>query len=197
MLIAGFLSACSDGGSTSSNISKDLSSTSTSTGASHSQKSSDRSSITKTEFNKIKDGMTYKEVATIVGSNGEVMSEAGEKGDPAHTVIYSWNGDKGWGANANVTFQNNKVINKAQFGVDSGSSAKITMKKFDQVKNGMTYDQIKSIIGGDGAKDSESGTEGSADYTVIYSFQGSNLGSNATFMFQGGKLINKAQAGLK
>jgi len=141
--------------------------------------------------------MTYKEVATIVGSIGEVMSEAGEKGDPAHTVIYSWNGDKGWGANANVTFQNNKVINKAQFGVDSGSSAKITMKKFDQVKNGMTYDQVKSIIGGDGAKDSESGTEGSADYTVIYSFQGSNLGSNATFMFQGGKLINKAQAGLK
>jgi hypothetical protein len=154
-------------------------------------------SISKTEFKSIKSGMSYKKVKKIVGGGGKLLSESGSKGDSFHTAIYEWDGASGWGANANVTFQNNKVINKSQIGVDSGSKAKITMKKFKKIHNGMSYSKVKKIIGGAGSKNSESGQKGSPEYTVIYGYKGNTLGGNAMFTFQGGKLLNKAQFGLK
>lgn len=58
-------------------------------------------------------GMTYDEIKDIIGSEGELQSEvAGYK-----IQMYMWNGEKGIGANANVTFQNGKVQAKAQFGL--------------------------------------------------------------------------------
>lgn len=67
------------------------------------------------KFNKIETGMTYEEVVGIIGEEGTVMSES-EIGK-TKTTMYSWNGKGSIGANANVTFQNNKVISKAQFGL--------------------------------------------------------------------------------
>lgn len=73
--------------------------------------------ITKEDFDKIKDGMTYEEVVKIIGSEGEVMSESGSEGDPSHTIMYSWEGEGDIGANANMTFQGGELVNKAQFGL--------------------------------------------------------------------------------
>ena len=62
----------------------------------------------------------------------------------------------------------------------------------------MSYEEVKSIVGGEGTVASEGGTKGNSDYTVIYDYKGSgSTGANASFMFQGGKLINKSQAGLE
>ena len=78
------------------------------------------------------------------------------------------------------------------------SEASITKAEFDQIKNGMTYDEVKGIIGGEGELSAESGEKGSEFYTVIYMYQGEGeLGANANFTFQGGKLQMKAQIGLK
>ncbi|MEC0182475.1 DUF3862 domain-containing protein [Paenibacillus peoriae] len=74
--------------------------------------------ITKTKYNKIKNGMTYEEVAKIIGGPGEALSEVGEKGDEFYTVMYSYKGEGGLGANANFTFQGNKLHAKAQFGLE-------------------------------------------------------------------------------
>lgn len=71
--------------------------------------------ITMEEYNKIQSGMTYDEVKEIIGSGGELTSTVSANG---YTVsIYSWYGNKTTGANANVTFENGKVIGKAQVGL--------------------------------------------------------------------------------
>jgi len=70
--------------------------------------------------------------------------------------------------------------------------------EFDQIKNGMTYEQVSAIVGGPGEIVFETGTPGDQFYTVKYQFKGEGImGSNAQFMFQGGKLNTKAQMGLK
>ncbi|WP_256703407.1 DUF3862 domain-containing protein [Paenibacillus peoriae] len=74
--------------------------------------------ITKAKYNKIKNGMTYEEVAKIIGGPGEAVSEVGEKGDEFYTVMYSYKGEVDPGANAVFTFQGNKLQAKAQFGLE-------------------------------------------------------------------------------
>ncbi len=62
----------------------------------------------------------------------------------------------------------------------------------------MTYEQIVEIIGGEGDILSESGNEGDQFHTVNYMYNGEgDLGANANFTFQGGKLQNKTQMGFK
>jgi hypothetical protein len=75
---------------------------------------------------------------------------------------------------------------------------KVTKAQFDKIKTGMSYSQVKKIIGADCTVQSESGTKGTALHTVMYGCDGSGqLGANMNFMIQGGKLITKAQFGLK
>lgn len=70
--------------------------------------------VTMEKFTSIKEGMTYEEVVKILGSEGEVTSSneiAGIK-----TVMYQWKGTT-LGANMNATFQDGKMMSKAQFGL--------------------------------------------------------------------------------
>ncbi|PEN88562.1 hypothetical protein CN553_23450 [Bacillus cereus] len=59
--------------------------------------------------------MTYEEVVQIIGSEGEVTSESTVA--DYITKLYTWKGEGSLGANANITFQNNKVQAKTQFGL--------------------------------------------------------------------------------
>lgn len=71
--------------------------------------------ITLAEFQQVKNGMTYEEVVKIIGGQGTLQSEAG---DGKYKIeMYSWDGEGGFGANANVTFQGGKVTAKAQIGL--------------------------------------------------------------------------------
>lgn len=144
--------------------------------------------------------MTYEEVVKIIGSEGTVQSETGEKGTQFHTVIYAWDGAAGWGANAMLTFQGGKLQSKAQAGVGDGSKSDvtITIDEFNQIENGMTTEQVFEIIGGEGELTSQTGEEGSQYHTVTYTYYGENgMGANAILMFQGGKLNSKSQFGLE
>ncbi|MED0672124.1 hypothetical protein P4S95_18260 [Aneurinibacillus aneurinilyticus] len=55
--------------------------------------------------------------------------------------------------------------------------------------------EVEKIIGGPGELVSESGNKGEPLHTIIYAYK--DLGANANFLFQGNKLQNKAQIGLK
>lgn len=66
-------------------------------------------------FQQIRNGMTYRQVEKIIGKEGTLLSSYGE--GEHNTFIMQWNGYGSIGANATVTFQNNKVISKAQFGL--------------------------------------------------------------------------------
>ncbi len=72
--------------------------------------------ISAAEFKAIATGMTQAEVTAIVGSPGEVISENELAG--TRTVMVKWDGESGFGANANAMFQNGKLIQKSQFGLE-------------------------------------------------------------------------------
>lgn len=76
-----------------------------------------KTTISKNEFDRIENGMTYDQVKGIIGSDGEVMSEGGDKGTEYYTIMYMWKGEGSPGANANFMFQGGKLNNKAQFGL--------------------------------------------------------------------------------
>ena len=145
--------------------------------------------LTEEKFAQIQNGMTYEEVVDIIGSEGTVVSESGTKGDPYHTVIYEFKTD-GWLAAANMTFQGGKLLNKSQAGL-SNSEIEITLEQFNQLETGMTKEQVFDILGGEGVITSDSGD------TVMYSYNGTSLGANASLMFQDGKLVSKSQLGLE
>lgn len=72
------------------------------------------------EYEKIKDGISYKEVVQIIGAEGEEMSRNKIQGVPGvmesiETVMYQWVNSNG--GNMNAIFQNDKLIQKAQFGL--------------------------------------------------------------------------------
>ena len=74
----------------------------------------------------------------------------------------------------------------------------VTLAEFEKIQNGMTQAEVEAIIGGACTMNSEVGEKGTAIYTVSYGCNGKGtLGANALFMYQGGKLMTKSQAGLK
>ncbi|WP_336967253.1 hypothetical protein [Bacillus cereus] len=78
---------------------------------------SSRPGLTKVKFENIQNGMTYEQVKEIIGTDGELISEGGEKGTEFYTVMYMWEGVGSPGANANFMFQGGKLNSKAQFGL--------------------------------------------------------------------------------
>lgn len=71
------------------------------------------------EYNSIQIGMTYQEVVDIIGSTGEALAEVDLGiGHEYYTNMLMWEGEGIVGANANIMFQDGKVIQKAQFGLE-------------------------------------------------------------------------------
>ncbi|WP_246628109.1 hypothetical protein [Paenibacillus oenotherae] len=80
--------------------------------------SSDKIKITKEQYAQINNGMTYKEVAEIVGGEGEVITESGEKGSDMYGIGVMYEGEGGVGASANFIFIGDKLQTKTQFGLE-------------------------------------------------------------------------------
>lgn len=84
-----------------------------------------------------------------------------------------------------------------------GEKVTITLEEFQQIKPGMTKEEVFKIIGGEGELAAQSATDlpsGAKMIIEIYNFYGddnSSLGANANFTFQDNKLEMKAQVGLK
>jgi hypothetical protein len=70
----------------------------------------------------------------------------------------------------------------------------VTLANYMQIENGMTYEQVKGIIGIAGEEISSSNLAGYS--TVMYSWKNRN-GSNMNAMFQNDLLVTKAQFGLR
>ena len=76
-------------------------------------KHDDQSGITAAKYAAIRPGMTYKQVVAILGSPGEEISSSDLAG--YRTVMVDWKNNSG--ANMNAMFQNGRLINKAQMGL--------------------------------------------------------------------------------
>lgn len=138
-------------------------------------------------FLSIQMGATYDDVVSIFGKGKEVSSiEAGG----IKTVIYSWNG-KGI-SNMTITIQNDIVTQKAQAGL-MDMDAKITSDLYNKIQNGMTYEEVKTILG-EGQLMSY-GKIANIE-SVMYEYINKD-GSNANFTFSNNSLQMKAQVGLE
>lgn len=85
--------------------------------------------LTLENYYRIKNGMTYDEVKDIIGPASEenasnVLGEGTEF--EVHTSIFSWNG---FLKSLNITFQNGRVVSKAQFGLQHGKTHEEETKK--------------------------------------------------------------------
>jgi len=69
--------------------------------------------VTLSEYHQISDGMSYEQVKRIIGDPGKEMSRSDIAGYT--TIMYSWSNSGG--SNMNAMFQNDKMVNKAQFGL--------------------------------------------------------------------------------
>ncbi len=73
-----------------------------------------------------------------------------------------------------------------------GDGVLITFAQYKKLEVGMSVEEVTNILGGEGEALSET------ENMVVYSYKGAaGDGSNAVLSFQGGKLLTKAQAGLK
>jgi len=77
--------------------------------------------VTMAQYESIRDGMSYEEVTQIVGTPGEENARNhldGVEGvmGSIETVMYSWQNPDG--SNMNAMFQNNRLVQKAQYGLD-------------------------------------------------------------------------------
>lgn len=146
-----------------------------------------KSKISYENFANIKMGMKYSDVIKILGEGKE---ESSSEVSGIKTVMYSWNGSGI--SNMNVTVQNGAVMGKAQAGL-KGTNAKVTLEKYNSVKEGMTYDQVKAVLG-EGELTSQ--TKIMDMESSIYSWINRD-GSNMNCTFTGGKMQMKAQFNLK
>ena len=71
--------------------------------------------VTLAAYNALHEGMSYSEAVRILGSSGTELSSGGAESGYA-TVMYQWKASSGVG-NMTAMFQNGRLINKAQFGL--------------------------------------------------------------------------------
>lgn len=74
--------------------------------------------ITKEQYAKIENGMTYEEIIEIVGSEGEIMAESGKKGSDLYVFVVMYEGSGDLGASASFSFLGDELQSKAQFGLE-------------------------------------------------------------------------------
>lgn len=67
------------------------------------------------QFNRLRDGVSYDTISRMLGDPGTVMSEVNLAG--IHTVMIQWSNDNPLDGGLNATFQNGRLIAKAQFGL--------------------------------------------------------------------------------
>jgi hypothetical protein len=105
-----------------------------------------------------------------------------------------------WGAVNNAIESRKADIRKVFSGLTndtprrSASPPIVTQAGYELVQDGMSYGQVRTIIGASGKEVSHSDIGGYT--TVMYSWSNDD-GSSMSAMFQNGKLVNKSQFGLQ
>ncbi len=93
------------------------------------------------------------------------------------------------------TLGQNKAIQKSVSGV-SDESEYITMEEYNSIENGMSYDEVKEIVGGTGEVSSEVESNG-IKIAIITWYGNGSAGSNANVTLTNDEVTGKAQVGLK
>lgn len=181
------IAALSSGGNKKADNTQETANTSSSNADSKQTTKKQDTKITYDNFLNIKMGQSYDDVVALLGEGKE--SSSSDVGG-VKTTMYEWKGT-GMG-NLTVTIQGGVVTAKAQAFLQD-PSAKITMDLYNKIENGMTYEQVKGILG-EGELTSE--TKIMDSDSKMYSYINKD-GTNATFTFTNDSMNLKAQFNLK
>lgn len=129
-------------------------------------------------------GMTYDEVVKALGLEGVKTSE---------TIVYTWAYTDGSGY-FTVTTQNGVVTSKNDVKT-STDTCKINLEIYGQLKTGMTYDEVKEIIGSEGTLMTETNVGGVK--SSMYMWRAEDGIGTASIMFQNDVVVSGSQTGLK
>lgn len=143
------------------------------------------------KFQKIELGMNYDKVKEIMGSDGNETSST--KTGSYESKAYEWKGDKF--ARVSVRFRNGELVTKSQSNLtDRKGTADLTQDKFNKVNTGMSYEEVKGVLGSDGEMTRISKI---GDSTLTsYTWKGPKFQRVFT-SYKDDKLTNKTQSGLK
>lgn len=113
--------------------------------------------ITEADYDNLKIGMTYQEVKKILAIEGEVYTEYNSPNIENIGVAYRWLNNDGTGIIAVFNDQNKLIkliaqnLNTNSFGTNRKPSV-VTSLNVENLKVGMTYDEVRTIIGKGGTK---------------------------------------------
>ena len=131
-------------------------------------------------------------VNTISAVNVETKIKIDEAGHPANCTFYVIDATNPYIEMLRV--ENGVVVNNYLAGA---KDTYMTLAKYNQIKNGMSYAEVCEIVGRDGILISAVDLELGAQYkTEMYAWYAADGIANANVMIQGGRVISKAQLGL-
>lgn len=139
----------------------------------------------------ISTGMTYEEVVKAFGVEGGKMSETTVSGSTV--TVWSWNYTDGSGY-ITVTTQDGIVTAKNDVRVNTTTS-NITLDIFNQITVGMTYEEVKALIGSDGTLMTD--TDIGGVQSTMYMWKAADGIGSASIMFQNDAVVSGSQTGLK
>ena len=102
-----------------------------------------------------------------------------------------------YGSMQNDSDSSNQSLSNVQNSeaIESLNDEYITLEEFNQIKTGMSYEEVVEIVGSEGTVMSEASVMDST--TTIYSWYADNGIANANVTISGGKVMAKAQIGLE
>lgn len=163
-----------------------------STSQSQEAKAPSKSEVAYDKFVNLPMGSSYEQVKNALGVEGKLTHE--NVIADIKTQSYDFGVDN---AHMTLMFQNGALNSKsiASLAFLKPSGNKITLDQFNQIQAGMTYDQVKQILGSEGRLSTQ--TEIMGVQSSLYTWMNSG-GSNIVITFGGdGTVDSKTQMGLK
>lgn len=151
------------------------------------------SGLTMDNYEKIKSGMSYDDVADLLGSKGNETSSSTI--GKSESKSYKWEGEKY--VRIYVNFRDDKMTSKSQTGLKSsakGGDADISKAKYEKIENGMSVEEVEEIIGSKGEETSSSSI-GKSSYKA-FRWKGEKF-SFISVRFKDDKVNSKSQYGMK
>lgn len=148
--------------------------------------------VTYEKFMSLQMGATYDDVKSLIGKDGELQHEndvAGQK-----TKAYVW---KDGDANMSCIFQGGKMTSKSMASLRNlvePNGKDVSMAQFEKIEAGMSYDDVKGILGRDGLLMSEVSLMGHDSKIFVWM---NKAGANMNISFSNGNVDSKTQTGLK
>lgn len=151
--------------------------------------------LTIEKFDQLNSGMKYEDAVKVLGGEGTETSSF--SAGSIKSVTYKWEGENS--ARITATFKNGELTSKIQSNLKSASGdaakpADVTLAKYNQVQNGMSYEDVVKIIGSEGTQ--TSGSSIGSIKTAAYKWQGEKY-AMLFATFRDNKLSSKSQSNLK